>query len=76
MEKGTTPVTDRSAWNGKDWSDSARKRYLERIWRCSRPERTFVLGFADLHGPNSLIRGIPSVPSEVLAACGHAVSAY
>ena len=58
----------------EDWSDPARKRYLERIWLNSCAERTFMPGFADLHGPNSLARGIPSVPSEVLAARGHTVS--
>lgn len=59
----------------EDHDEPDRKRYLERLWLCTNPEREFVPGFADLHGPNSIIRGVATVPKAILAERGHAVDA-
>ncbi len=52
----------------EDWPEPARKRYLERVWMRTREGRRFPPGFADLHGPNSLVDGFPVVPPAVVAA--------
>jgi hypothetical protein len=59
----------------EDHDEVDRKRYLERLWLCTDASRQFVPGFADLHGPNSLIQGVARVPDEVLRERGHTVTA-
>jgi hypothetical protein len=60
----------------EDHEEPDRKRYLERLWLCTNPDRQFVPGFADLHGPRSIIDGVARVPDDILQARGHSVSAY
>lgn len=57
-----------------DWPEPERKRYLERVWLCTNPDREFAPGFADMHGVGSLLRGVAHVPEEVLAARGYFAS--
>lgn len=52
----------------EDWPEPERKRYLERVWMRTRDGRDYPAGFADLHGPDSLVQGFPIVPPDVRAA--------
>ena len=47
----------------EDFEAPEKKRYLERLWICTDPEPSDSCpGFADLHGPRSIIDGVASCP--------------
>ncbi|MGE4243300.1 TauD/TfdA family dioxygenase [Ramlibacter sp.] len=60
----------------EDWPEPERRRYLERVWLRTSDARVNPEGFADTHGPNSIVDGFPLVPADVVAARERALAAH